>query len=75
MPITPSLEKYDNLCRALLNPENGNLVIVQKDKSDTDGSCEGYVGLFRFKDLRFGPDGEIWFEIVDRAEDDWAGPE
>lgn len=59
-------KKHADLVRAL---EAGDIAVIQRDKSgDPALSRDGYVGLFRFKDLEIGENGSIRLTLVDRVQ-------
>lgn len=48
--------KYRRLVEAL---DLHNEVVIQKDRAPDNFARDGYVGVFRFEDLRIGADGSI----------------
>ena len=57
--------KFDRLRLAL---ENNDVAVMQRDASEGDGSREGYIGLFSYKDLEFGDGNSIRLTLVERIQ-------
>lgn len=58
-------KRYADFVEAL---RSNDLVVVQRD---VPGGLarDGYIGVFRFKDLMIGPDGAISLTLVERYAD------
>lgn len=54
--------KFRDLVKALTESE---LAVIQRDKGE-GLARDGYIGVFRFKDLIVGPDGSISLTITER---------
>ncbi|MCL4187644.1 MAG: hypothetical protein KJZ85_08550 [Rhodobacteraceae bacterium] len=66
-PEHPGQKRFEELARAL---HEHDLVVVQRDRDPVTLARDGYVGVFRFKDLRVDTDaGEMSLTLTERHAD------